>query len=110
MTEVMNTALALHNHIFRSLLETYNGYEVKTEGDSFMIAFKKSTSAIQFCIDVQERLLNESWPPALLAHPNCKQVLYSDSNVDSKVTDFTVLFRGLRVRFNCSSYYQLTLY
>ena len=34
----MGAALTLHNSIIRKLIKTYGAYEVKTIGDSFMIA------------------------------------------------------------------------
>lgn len=70
----MSAALQIHNAAFREVMEKYNGYEVKTEGDSFMIAFKRTTNAVRFCVEVQEQLMNEPWPPELLAIDNCKEV------------------------------------
>jgi len=71
-------------------MEQYNGYEVKTEGDSFMVAFKKAATAIRFCQEVQESLLTEVWPEELLTQPACKEEIHDETGV--------LLFKGLRVR------------
>lgn len=54
--------LEAHNDLFREALQRWNGYEVKTEGDSFMLSFPRASDAVQFAIDVQERLAQHSWP------------------------------------------------
>ena len=37
--EAMQAALDVHNQVLRARLATTSGYEVKTQGDSFMVAF-----------------------------------------------------------------------
>lgn len=38
------------------------GYEVKSDGDSFMVAFSSVFSAVTYCMSVQEALLGADWP------------------------------------------------
>lgn len=57
--------LDLHNRIFRSNFAEFGGYEVKTEGDAFMVAFHDAASAVAMCIAVQQKLHDASWPAAL---------------------------------------------
>jgi adenylate cyclase len=78
----MSLALQLHNSLFRSTLLEYEGYEVKTEGDSFMIAFKKVLQAA-------ELLMKCDWPEELLQREDAKEV-YDDKK--------NLVFKGLRVR------------
>lgn len=49
-------ALAAHNAVMRSLIAKHGGYEVKTEGDAFMIAFDSPTRAVRFALELQERM------------------------------------------------------
>lgn len=35
--DAMAASLSLHNKLMRELIESYHGYEVKTEGDAFMV-------------------------------------------------------------------------
>jgi predicted ATPase/class 3 adenylate cyclase/Tfp pilus assembly protein PilF len=50
-----------HNHLFRQAFEEFGGYEVKTEGDSFMVAFQDAHAAVQMCVKMQERLHAVKW-------------------------------------------------
>jgi len=85
----MRTALDLHNGLLRKRLEVWRGYEVKTEGDAFMVAFSEPADALGWCLDVQARLLAEEWPEELLAHPEGAQ---------QESVSGALLWRGLRVR------------
>eukprot|EP00163_Fabomonas_tropica_P014565 TRINITY_DN2648_c1_g1_i8.p1 TRINITY_DN2648_c1_g1~~TRINITY_DN2648_c1_g1_i8.p1 ORF type:complete len:1287 (-),score=269.70 TRINITY_DN2648_c1_g1_i8:68-3928(-) len=89
----MREALDIHNEIFRDYIHEFGGYEVKTEGDSFMIAFSDAWKAVRFCCEVQEALVDATWP-AVFAHgenPGCK-----DANE-------RVVWNGLRVRMGMHS-------
>ncbi|KAJ9609449.1 hypothetical protein H2200_005776 [Cladophialophora chaetospira] len=88
-TNAMISAMKLHDDTIRSLTLSNSGYEVKQNGDGFMIAFPTATSAVQFCLDVQEKLLDEEWPKELLKLGPGKETTDSDG---------TVLFRGLQLR------------
>ena len=61
----MPLALQLHNSLIRKLMQQSNGYEVKTIGDSFMIAFENLVWACEFGLLLQEELPNQKWPTCL---------------------------------------------
>ena len=42
-----------HNALIREQLRDYDGYEVKTEGDGFMVAFSSARKALQCAIAIQ---------------------------------------------------------
>ena len=65
--DAMREALARHDATMRRLLAEGEGYEVKTEGDAFMAAFATARQALAWCLRVQQALLDEAWPEALLA-------------------------------------------
>ena len=54
--------LARHHAILRERIEARCGYEVKTEGDAFMVAFARASDAVAFAMEVQEALAAEAWP------------------------------------------------
>ena len=85
----MKIALALHNSVLRRLIEKWRGYEVKTEGDAFMIAFQRTEHALNWCLDSQRELLKINWPEEVLTLPAASVV---------NAVDGTPIFRGLRVR------------
>lgn len=87
--EAMARALALHNNVMRDAIAEFDGYEVKTEGDAFMVAFSDPSNAIMFCVAAQASLVRTEWPDALSASPHSKEEL--DSNG-------ALIYRGLRVR------------
>ena len=70
-TGAMREALRVHNAVMRTALDESGGYEVKTIGDAFMIAFDTLDHGIRFGLTIQERLLEAIWPPALLDIPIC---------------------------------------
>jgi class 3 adenylate cyclase len=53
----MAAALEKHNRILRQLIQQYNGYEVKTIGDSFMVAFDNMVDATLFSCGIQTELM-----------------------------------------------------
>ena len=84
----MEEALHLHDSLMRRLIAEHNGYEVKTEGDAFMVAFYSVDEAVKWCCAVQRMLLEEEWPASLLVLPDGDAVKESNG----------WLWRGLRVR------------
>jgi predicted ATPase/class 3 adenylate cyclase len=84
----MRAALELHDTVLRSLLSGTAGYEVKTQGDSFMVAFPSVLEALRWCLDTQEALLHAPWPEAILEQPEAAEEAGAHGP----------LFRGLRVR------------
>ncbi|KAF9889252.1 cysteinyl-tRNA synthetase [Aspergillus nanangensis] len=87
--DAMRSAIQIHNDILRRQLGIIGGYEVKTEGDAFMVAFSTTTAALLWCFNCQTQLLDAEWPTEILEQPQC-QVQYDMDN--------NVIFRGLSVR------------
>jgi class 3 adenylate cyclase len=65
LPDAMRVALVLHDELFRQVLAEHGGYEVKTEGDAFMVAFASPGAALAWCRDVQLALAELEWPPAI---------------------------------------------
>ena len=51
--------LRRHNSVFRRRLEEWGGYEVKNQGDGFMLAFPDPLAALEFAVAVQRDLGSE---------------------------------------------------
>jgi len=86
----MRSAIKVHNSIMRRQMRIIGGYEVKTEGDAFMVSFPTPTSALLWCFSVQQLLVNtDDWPAEILA---------SDQGCEIKDDHQNVIFRGLSVR------------
>ena len=60
--DAMRTAIKTHNDIMRRQLRIFGGYEVKTEGDAFMVTFPTPIGALVWCLSVQLKLLDAQWP------------------------------------------------
>ncbi len=84
----MRAALDVHDRVLRALLAGGTGYEVKTQGDSFMIAFASVLEALRWCLEAQEALLRAPWPADLLTQPEAAE----------EHGPRETLHRGLRVR------------
>jgi len=85
----MRSAIKSHNEVMRRQLRVIGGYEVKTEGDAFMVSFPTATGALLWCFVVQQHLLDVDWPPEILNTVHCSEVLDGDDNT---------IYRGLSVR------------
>lgn len=80
----MQTALDLHDSIIRQLCAEHWGYEVETEGDSFILAFHDPVDAIAFALSAQMALFEAKWSQDILRLPQAREEAGA--------------FRGLRVR------------
>ncbi|KAL6402942.1 putative adenylate cyclase [Ilyonectria robusta] len=85
----MRSAIKLHNEVMRRQLRRIGGYEVKTEGDAFMVSFPTATSALLWTFAVQMSLLEVSWPSEVLNSVSCQPVYDKDNSL---------IFKGLSVR------------
>jgi adenylate cyclase len=85
----MRSAIRMHNEVMRRHLRIIGGYEVKTEGDAFMVAFPTVTSALLWCFTIQSQLLEVQWPQEILSSVHGDEVQDADGNI---------IFRGLSVR------------
>ncbi|CAM1507214.1 Fc.00g068550.m01.CDS01 [Cosmosporella sp. VM-42] len=85
----MRSAIKLHNGVMRRQLRRIGGYEVKTEGDAFMVSFPTATSALLWTFAVQLQLLEVAWPSEVLTSPTCQSMYDKDNQL---------IFKGLSVR------------
>eukprot|EP00026_Physarum_polycephalum_P006170 Phypoly_transcript_06211.p1 GENE.Phypoly_transcript_06211~~Phypoly_transcript_06211.p1 ORF type:complete len:603 (-),score=87.25 Phypoly_transcript_06211:16-1776(-) len=69
----MKNALTQACEVIRSYILKHRGYEVKCNGEAFMIAFADTLQAINFCLRVQNALLKVDWSEAILAYPFTKE-------------------------------------
>ena len=85
----MRSAIKMHNEVMRRQLRIIGGYEVKTEGDAFMVSFPTATSALLWAFAVQQQLLEIAWPSEVLSSLLGQEIYDNDHNL---------IFRGLSVR------------
>ncbi|QLG70596.1 hypothetical protein HG535_0A05370 [Zygotorulaspora mrakii] len=85
----MRTAIKTHNDVMRRLLRIYGGYEVKTEGDAFMVAFPTPISSLVWCMSVQLKLLSAQWPEEITSIQDGCVILDKNGNK---------IYQGLSVR------------
>lgn len=85
----MRSAIKLHNEVMRRQLRRIGGFEVKTEGDAFMVSFPTATSALLWCFAVQLQLLEVNWPSEMLNSVACQPLCDKENNL---------IFKGLSVR------------
>ncbi|RMD43406.1 hypothetical protein DV735_g1749, partial [Chaetothyriales sp. CBS 134920] len=85
----MRSAIIMHNELMRRQLRIIGGYEVKTEGDAFMVAFPTVTSAMLWCFSCQSHLLELEWPTEILNTVHCQEKFDPEGNT---------IYRGLSVR------------
>jgi predicted ATPase/class 3 adenylate cyclase len=56
------SVLRLHRQILRQVWDVYDGHELGTEGDSFLVAFADAGAAIAACVSAQLELAGQVWP------------------------------------------------
>ncbi|PNH10309.1 Adenylate cyclase [Tetrabaena socialis] len=86
---VYDQLLAIHDQLMREGIAKFNGTQIVTEGDSFLVAFPCVAEAVAFCQDLQYKLLDTPWPRAVLRLPGCQPVLNAEGDV---------MIQGPRVR------------
>ncbi|ORZ09003.1 hypothetical protein BCR42DRAFT_396553 [Absidia repens] len=86
--ENMRSAIKIHDAVMRRTLRSVGGYEVKTEGDAFMVCFQSTTAALLWCFTVQLQLLEADWPAGILDTEEGREI----------EKDGIVIYRGLSVR------------
>ena len=59
--EAMKAALARHDTLLRSAVESSNGQVVKTTGDGLHAVFSSSLEGVSASLKAQQSLLDESW-------------------------------------------------
>ena len=64
--EGMRAGLKIHNTVIREVMQMFGGYEVKTIGDAFMVAFTSTQDGVNFGLRVHELLREAVWPDSLL--------------------------------------------
>ncbi|CBH18804.1 expression site-associated gene (ESAG) protein,putative [Trypanosoma brucei gambiense DAL972] len=104
--DVMADAVAAHHKLIRALISQYECYEVKTVGDSFMIASRSAFMAVQLVRDLQRAFLRHNWGASVFDEYYCRleqdRALESEGYVpptarlDPDV--YRKLWNGLRVR------------
>jgi class 3 adenylate cyclase len=60
--DAMQSALARHDAVLRSAVESHGGRVVKTTGDGLHAVFGTAPDATAAAVDAQQRLLGEVWP------------------------------------------------
>ena len=71
------------------MLNTAGGYEVKTIGDSFFVAFGDVVNAVKFAVEMESEMRFAPWPESLLDLPDGRKEVSEDG---------ILLWCGLRVR------------
>lgn len=91
----MRCAIRLHHAAMRNLILGTGGYEVKTEGDAFMISFSSVLSAVEWCTKAQEELLTLDWPNEIIyLAPNEGGLYYSNITDNYYTGEFIDIFES----------------
>ncbi|AAZ11180.1 receptor-type adenylate cyclase GRESAG 4, putative [Trypanosoma brucei brucei TREU927] len=104
--EMMPDAVATHHRLIRALIMHYRCYEVKTVGDSFMIACHNPFNACQLACCLQRCFLQHTWGTAAFDESyrqiECQRALeneeYAPPTGYLELSVYQKLWCGLRVR------------
>lgn len=87
---IMRRANEIHEDIIRGSLAQFRGYDITTAGDAFQLAFFTIKEAVEYCFQVQMKLLSAHWPKKL--HNLVPAI------TRKKTKTKRLVFSGLRVR------------
>lgn len=85
----MQTAIRMHNSLLRRQLRIIGGYEVKTEGDAFMVSFPTVASALLWAFTCQLMLIHEEWPKEIVDCEDGREIFNDEGEL---------IYRGIWVR------------
>lgn len=88
--ETMARANEIHEQMVRCTLAEFRGYEITTCGDAFQLAFHSIQDAVEYCTQVQLKLLEAEWPKKL------HNLIPSTARKKTKAKK--LIFSGLRLR------------
>ncbi len=54
-----------HRMLLRNAFAKYDGHEVDTQGDAFMVSFRRPVDAVSAAVEAQRALADEPWPEGL---------------------------------------------
>ncbi|RHZ22487.1 hypothetical protein DYB26_007688 [Aphanomyces astaci] len=93
---VMHDAQDIHDNLLRTLLVPHHGYEITTAGDSFQLAFHNIADAVAYCLEVQQKLLQQEWPQAFVdCHMPGSATITTHQSLLKRPK---MVFHGVRVR------------
>jgi class 3 adenylate cyclase/ABC-type branched-subunit amino acid transport system substrate-binding protein len=106
--EAMSDAVELHHNVVRRCIAAHGGYEVKTIGDSFMVAFGQVDRAVDFAVALQLALhgagwvnggdLNDVYDDILTTRAAGASTSTAEDPVPAGRINDVSIWRGLRVR------------
>jgi class 3 adenylate cyclase/ABC-type branched-subunit amino acid transport system substrate-binding protein len=102
----MSIALDLHHALIRESINAHKCYEVKTAGDSFMIACDSEQRALELALDIQRRLHKAKYPAAIdsvYAAKTDDELLAIEDSPDAPSVLGNDTWNGLRVRIGFHS-------
>jgi class 3 adenylate cyclase len=76
--QAMVIALVAHNEILQDQMGTFGGYEIKTLGDGFHIAFETAESALNFCLVTQRQISQFAWPESIFGLNRHREAMAGD--------------------------------
>jgi class 3 adenylate cyclase len=76
--QAMVIALVAHNGILQDQMGTFGGYEIKTLGDGFHIAFETAESALNFCLVTQRLISQLAWPESIFGLNRHREAMAGD--------------------------------
>ncbi|GIL59669.1 hypothetical protein Vafri_14400, partial [Volvox africanus] len=85
----MNVMAAYNDCVRRSLLAC-NGYECQEQEGNYMIAFAKPSEALEWCLMLQELMMEVAWTASMLRLPAMQEELHPLTGA--------ILFRGPRIK------------
>src|SRR5687767_3785645 len=64
LREDAKVVLDKHNALIRTVIEKHHGWEVKSEGDAFMVAFASARDGLRCALEIQRGIARADWSPS----------------------------------------------